>query len=586
MAISSPLSRLPNETFVRIASLARDAYSHEKSKRGACGGMKWLVELTGVCVAWREMIIGTPLLWSTLDLSWKNPFLVLCLTRSQTANLSIFILAAPGDLLRKVHLLAPHSSRVSNIEVLPDYGKVPAALAALMAFPLPRLLSLSLTGAPADIVQSMIRHSPSVRSVALSKLTFDWMGFPGLSQLTTLKLAFVTLRGHHTLSTLLDILEACKSLQCFSWKDAPQLCDHDSVDGRNVSLPHIQAFHFSSGQIDVAKVTAHISLPSTARLSLGISAQLEDGEDMCDFELVLPAREDVRLPILEDIRYLLVSYDESAESLVICADSKWSSFWEARPWRSRAFRWPADPADTPDVAIYLAYDFTEYTHDEFQFHHILCRLGDSFPPTVQTLVVCGSPDQNQWLIDETDAWGHLFRAFPQTTRMDVIATESTDIWSVPLALRSPFGHPLPCTGLQELYLRFNPNDMFGYAGMGTNTFEEVVITLEERAQQGCTRLKSLTFAVEPVDPDEWVLEAGSSAKMPEHMDDIEEGLTSLVDELIVELPNGTEALLSSAASRSAFRDSEEELEDEESEDEGEGDDDDDDEDVEGDVDED
>ena len=90
----------------------------------------------------------------------------------------------------------------------------------------------------------------------------------------------------------------------------------------------------------------------------------------------------------------------------------------------------------------------------------------------------------------------------------------------------------------------------------------------------------------PVDPDEWVLEAGSSAKMPEHMDDIEEGLTSLVDELIVELPNGTEALLSSAASRSAFRDSEEELEDEESEDEGEGDDDDDDEDVEGDVDED
>ena len=542
MAVSSPLIRLPNEILIRIARLARDACSQKKSKRGACDGMNWLVKSTGVCVAWREVIIGTPLLWSTLDLSWGKRFLVLCLARSQNANLAIFLLATRTDLAEKVTYLAPHRSRVSKIEILPDYEKVSSALATLMTSPLPRLLSLSLMGAPQHVVQSIIRRSQNVQTIALcSKLNFDWTEFPRLGQLTTLKLSDFTLNTDHTahtFSTLFDLLEACKSLQYFSCIGARPFSHPDnSVDGRIVSLPHIQAFHFSAGQIDVAKVAAHLSLPSTARLSLGISAQLEDDEDMCDFELVMPALDALRSPIVEDLRYLLVSYDEAAGSLVICAGSKWSPFWDARPWRSRTFKWPKDIEDAPDVGIYLSYDFAEYTPSEFLFHHVLCQLGNSFPPTVQTLVVCGSPEQNQLLVDETDAWGHLFRAFPETTQIDVIAAETADIWSVPIALSSPFGHPLPCEGLQQLYLRFCPNDEFGYAGMGTDTFGEVVATLETRDQAGYTRLKSLTFAVEPVFLFEWVQEAGSSAKMPEDMAEVEEAITALVDELIVELPD-------------------------------------------------
>ena len=77
--------------------------------------------------------------------------------------------------------------------------------------------------------------------------------------------------------------------------------------------------------------------------------------------------------------------------------------------------------------------------------------------------------------------------------------------------------------------------------MGTDTFGEVAATLETRDQAGYTRLKSLPFAVEPVFLFEWVQEASSSAKMPEDMAEVEEAITALVDELIVELPDNMPA---------------------------------------------
>ncbi|KAI0728815.1 hypothetical protein C8Q72DRAFT_952272 [Fomitopsis betulina] len=538
---SKLIDKLPNELFIRIVVLARDARLSRLSKSddGAQhDGMNWLIQFPGVSTLWRERIVGTPLLWSSIDLSRKKEFILICLARSQNALLTIYLPeltdTLPVDMLDKASCLVSHAARVSNVDIRrPLCEDLSPILAAIITSPLPRLLSLSLAAASQHAVQSIIRHSPAIQNLSLSKYSFDVTGFLGLDCLKTLKLEYTSFQNHHRLSTLLDVLEACKSLQYFSWKGASPFYRRDSDIEHQlqvVLLPHIKVLHFSSGELDVLQLVTHVTLPSMAQLGLGKSGQCDLEEDF----MLLPARQESQSPIIEGIRHLLVLHDESDESFTVCADSKCSEFWEAQPWRARTFKCPqADETANGAYTVCISYDFADQLHDEFRFHHALLRLGDCFPPTLHSLAICGVPDQNQ-VLTETDAWGHILGVFPTVTHIDVIAAESTDLWSFPIALQAPYGPPLPCQGLQELYLRFDANNMFEYMGMMGSTFEEVVTALQMRNNKGCARLRVLTIALEP--SDDWVLDPGSSAKLPEHLDNIEESLEALVDVFMVELP--------------------------------------------------
>ncbi|KAJ7073309.1 hypothetical protein B0H15DRAFT_869255 [Mycena belliarum] len=76
-SLCAPIRRLPSEILVEIFELCRFAFVDATTTDLEDIAMKPLLDLAGVCIRWRDLVLGTPTLWSTLHLHaydiWDKP---------------------------------------------------------------------------------------------------------------------------------------------------------------------------------------------------------------------------------------------------------------------------------------------------------------------------------------------------------------------------------------------------------------------------------------------------------------------------------------------------------------------------------
>ncbi|KAH9919047.1 uncharacterized protein B0H18DRAFT_658342 [Fomitopsis serialis] len=237
------VSMLPNETFIEIIRLA------SADSDGWCDNTMVLARSMGVCRYWRDLIINTPLLWTRIELSNNTQYIRQFLARSGSASIT---LSCP--YLRRTRLsvlaplLEPHYARVARTDFRFFDDEDAATLPAMLSSFLPCLASISLrlysfiTLRQRYCMRLESRHLPSLRSLSLERFTLDLTPDFPLSRLVTLRLSLVDLPGdHQCLVTFLDMLEACKSLENFSWgksgfKNYCELCEHGARADRIIPL--------------------------------------------------------------------------------------------------------------------------------------------------------------------------------------------------------------------------------------------------------------------------------------------------------------------------------------------------------------
>ncbi|KAH9919046.1 uncharacterized protein B0H18DRAFT_1214019 [Fomitopsis serialis] len=373
-----PVTMLPNEIVVEIIRLA-------SAKGESWRDMVVVNRLMGVCRYWKDVVVNTPLLWSSIDLSKAVHFVRLCLARSAGAEIGLYDTRSMKNTSALVSLLEPHCAQVSYVDLsLFSDGDVAAFLPILTAS-LPRLMSLSLA------------------------MTSQHFLTPVLS---------------FCLVAFFDMLEACKSLQHFSWQYDDfydnLFCDHEHGEAadRIVSLRHSRSFHSNGLPADISNVTTHVSLSRYTRLSLEIivyspwyvedptlpsPSELEVRRQIPSFRTILLPNPKLNHPAFTRTLRHAIAWVE--ENLIVCADEERTLFWESLPWRSPKFHWTSDVFPEAPL-LYMVYGVLDGILDDSEsgrvFDRVLCELGGFLGCSVETLVVHGGHTHTQEL--EMEHW--------------------------------------------------------------------------------------------------------------------------------------------------------------------------------------
>ncbi|KAH9829171.1 uncharacterized protein C8Q71DRAFT_446325 [Rhodofomes roseus] len=496
------VNALPNEIFVEILRLA-SASDHRNA---------WTAKSMGVCRYWRDVIEDTPILWTTIDLSARLQFLELCLMRSNGVGLSIYLpkdarmrrrarKQARIDFSTVAPLLVAHYPRMRSIDLhIDEKNSMQSELLwRLLDAPLPALVSLALVNDGS--LRWMPKPFPGLRSLSLTSITVpDWSRLP-ISQLTSIWLCAVDFPKDGCFASLLELLKACISLECFGY-DGLELEHLNGLEPRcTLQLPRLLRFHLSGTQAAILSLLAQVSLPQHACVSLcpGASDSWEPRRGVLD--TFLPRDMTQCLPALCEARHVLAWLETDEEDpdveLTIYADVERTEFWESRRWRDPNFHvrlnvW-SRPRDPSMPSLYIAHVASDWLELEQGFEaglsyitRDLCRF---LPASVETLILRGITNRV-----DVKTWTRMMSCFPNIKQLEIMG-QSCDILCFPRALR-PTRSRIPCRHLRELVLRYRPRKQGGSLEM----LEELRVALEKRMKDG-SRLESLTLLVQSTKSD-------------------------------------------------------------------------------------
>ena len=201
-----PVNRLPPEIISRVAQHA--------SRAGI--DTRWIVPLTHVCRYWRESIISTPEVWTSIS-SYQKGLAILSLERSKAAPLQLFL--DIGTLRRDPELGDLILSHIQNTETLMfgDFPTIEDLTQTLPNFPqsMPNLRSLTLERSRDDpewdsSTDPFELFPHTLRSLWLMDIPL-YPSFLKLRTLTKLFLQYNEVRV--SLDAVLDVFEENRSLE-------------------------------------------------------------------------------------------------------------------------------------------------------------------------------------------------------------------------------------------------------------------------------------------------------------------------------------------------------------------------------------
>ncbi|CAE6518172.1 unnamed protein product [Rhizoctonia solani] len=296
------INDLPQELFVRI--LLHD----EEADKGP--NLPLLASWT--CSHWREVVLNTPTLWSTVCLAIYGAGLPEILLRSGGCDIHFILdslsaesIAFPRDVSGLLSILEPHYYRLRSINlVLPDQDCVETALAQLCgAAPNLRSLELSL---PYDSYSGMQVFAPALAPDIAG--SFGAVGCGSGEKLQVLKLQAVNLPWYDEAFshlTTLHLASMCTEETMIVWEqlaetllrnsstlkelslDQCDFCTEDeSLSFPVITLPQLKYLHLRL--VDpalIAMLLSHTSMPALETLELEF-----DSDDQCEvFRALFPS---------------------------------------------------------------------------------------------------------------------------------------------------------------------------------------------------------------------------------------------------------------------------------------------------------
>ncbi|CAE6399017.1 hypothetical protein ACGC1H_003862 [Rhizoctonia solani] len=296
------INDLPQELFVRI--LLHD----DDTDKGP--NLPLLASWT--CSRWREVVLNTPVLWSTVCLGIYGAGLPEILLRSGGCNLHFVLdsvsaesIAFPRDVSGLLSILEPHYCRLRSLNlVLPDQDCVETAIAQLCgAAPNLRSLELSL---PYDPCSGMQVFAPALAPDIAS--SFGVIGCGSGEKLQVLKLQAVNLPWYDDAFshlTTLHLASMCTEETMIIWEqlaetlmrnsstleelslDQCDFCTEDeSLSFPVITLPRLKYLHLRLvDPVLIATLLSHTSMPALETLELEF-----DSDDQCEvFRALFPS---------------------------------------------------------------------------------------------------------------------------------------------------------------------------------------------------------------------------------------------------------------------------------------------------------
>ncbi|PSR83088.1 hypothetical protein PHLCEN_2v5892 [Hermanssonia centrifuga] len=283
-----------------------------------------------VCHSWREVVIGSPILWKQLSTRYPTAALV-ALERSVDAGFCLVIPeVSEGERVPSVlGAIASHVNRLRWLYLPSDTLKssddqIHQMLLPLIRSPAPLLETLNTAkirgvGGCAPLPTLFAGQTPS-----LTRLHIDYM-WPQLGSITLKNLKSLGFNGKKrnpiqmSVSALLDLLEACPLLESFKAEKVNWLPATEG-DERKVQLPHLRSIQTRRAN---ASITADIlGRLITPECSLRLKVWLDRYEDS-KFHIGVPPEHELEFThYLHDIKKMHVHFLSGYEGVAIYGATK------------------------------------------------------------------------------------------------------------------------------------------------------------------------------------------------------------------------------------------------------------------------
>jgi len=256
----APVDNIPTELLVHVFLLVRDSASTSS----------W-ISLTHVCRHWREIALGTPLLWTSIPVERGPAFLRACLARSSDVLVDVIFRHSLSNIDCLLGDLGSHAGRVRMLKVLVLSDDAAEKLLQDVVAPALRLEDLAFQ-----------RQTPSLNSTIpplalpdrdwsnLRRLQLKGIALPKHSSpmmnLTSLVLSNVIAGARLALEEMLDKLSKCPRLEYLSIFDScPSALKSNDVEGsartHTIPLPTLQTLKLSMHASVASEILASISVP-------------------------------------------------------------------------------------------------------------------------------------------------------------------------------------------------------------------------------------------------------------------------------------------------------------------------------------
>ena len=522
-----PLHDLPTEIFENICRLAS----------AGLAGRQWLVEAVGVCRHWRDIILGSPLLWNDIDLAMDAP-IKHYLVRSKDAPLRVHIPSREmfakkrKQIIATCPLLVPHHPRIKQVDLalhssLIDGGVVQRMVQAS----LPALTTMTISSDADFSLQLTKGHLPKLRNLSLSGVTLRWSSWT-LPDLVSMTLENVTHHRDHDrdrgqLDSLLDALDACSSLESFRYEYVRSVEPKTTPENqtRVVSLSRMRVFTVKAPLANTAAVLAHVALPRDARvyIKMGGLKTVQHPDSSVLATVLSPGP--TGLPILTHARHLTLWLNGD---LAVWADEHYR-FWGMESTSEGCI------VASPDLTLRIRSPTLDTEGD--MFHSAIREIGGIFSSSIESLILKGPLH-----LADAETWSRILAAFPHLHHLDLHSPMS-GLKGLLMALK-PSAGIAPCACLRELYLEHpsqpaeRSSDSNGAVTSDLELLYKLRDTLQERGEAN-SRLEYLYIDLRPQIHSNSATDSASDSEGPGSKSDTLEGarsqLSMLVDELVLDL---------------------------------------------------
>ncbi|KAJ8089422.1 hypothetical protein PM082_014670 [Marasmius tenuissimus] len=243
----------------------------------------WLT-LIHVCRHWRGVVASFPALWGTIDNLRGGVKSEICLKRSRSAPLDVFLSITGPEFApispELVEALIPHISRLRQLHVNTDGWFSPTPIYQSFRVSAPLLYSLSIVTKGRDVVGGVLPpifndDMPSLRQLTLEHFT-SWPAgyFVNLTHLCLFDQSNDTPVSRPTTSQFLDFLESSPALEELAIVRAgPTRHVDDDIPrvyprNRQVTLSHLREISLGdwSSMTALSRFLSHLTLPSTTQM--------------------------------------------------------------------------------------------------------------------------------------------------------------------------------------------------------------------------------------------------------------------------------------------------------------------------------
>ncbi|KAH9920612.1 uncharacterized protein B0H18DRAFT_956996 [Fomitopsis serialis] len=257
----APVDNIPTELLVHVFLLVRDSTTT----------LSW-ISLTHVCRHWRNVALGTPLLWASIPVGRRPSFLRACLARSSDVLVDVIFRHSLSHIDRLLGDLRSHAGRVRMLKVLLLSNDAAEQLLQDVVAPALRLEDLSFQRQTPSLNSTIPplalpdRDWSSLRRLQLKGIALPKHASP-LMSLTSLVLSNVIAGARVALEELLDKLGNCPRLEHLSISDScPSALKGDDNKGstrtHTIPLQTLQTLKLSMHASVASEILASISVPA------------------------------------------------------------------------------------------------------------------------------------------------------------------------------------------------------------------------------------------------------------------------------------------------------------------------------------